>query len=389
VCSRAATVLFALAASVAAASVSSASPQACTGNPIAYCTGKTNSQGCVPAAGFSGTPTYGTPNDFRVTCSNVLESKNGLLFYGYAPASIPFQGGTICVQGPLRRTDVQTSVGASGCGSNYHYDFDGRIQSGVDPGLVPGASVFCQWWMRDPASPSTTGLSDGLSFQICPGPGPLSISNVTPHSGMQGDLITISGTGFDPSPLNTCVFVGGRGARATVVNASATHLTCRIESVAAIQSGDVEVVSGLGMVMPPLQVTAGSYVANCQQPMALANGYLTGAGVSFALVQDTPNVDRLPFVLGSLNGTLTHNAPAGSKIKVDVHLNFGPGDWKEIVFTLDSVTAATPQQIASAIQDTINLGYAGMGVTAGVSNASIAISAPGMTDKSYGSVTVQ
>jgi hypothetical protein len=42
------------------------------------------------------------------------------------------------------------------------------IQSSADPLLVPGARCFAQFWSRDPASPSTTGLTDALSFWICP-----------------------------------------------------------------------------------------------------------------------------------------------------------------------------------------------------------------------------
>jgi hypothetical protein len=48
----------------------------------------------------------------------------------------------------------------------YTFDMNAWIQSGVDPLLVPGTACFTQYWSRDPASASTTGLSDGLTFVI-------------------------------------------------------------------------------------------------------------------------------------------------------------------------------------------------------------------------------
>jgi hypothetical protein len=33
--------------------------------------------------------------------------------------------------------------------------------------LDPGDTVYAQWWMRDPAIASTTGLSNAVKFTIC------------------------------------------------------------------------------------------------------------------------------------------------------------------------------------------------------------------------------
>jgi len=136
-----------------------------------YCTAKVNSAGCTPSIAASGTPSVTDPNPFDITAGNVLDNKVGMLFYGYAPASIPFQGGWLCVQPPIKRTWPQHSGGSPpppDCTGQYTYDFNGRIQSGVDPSLSAGALAAAQYWTRDPASPSTTGLTDAVMFVIEP-----------------------------------------------------------------------------------------------------------------------------------------------------------------------------------------------------------------------------
>jgi hypothetical protein len=139
--------------------------------PTTYCTGKTNSVGCVPSMSWSGGASVSSPSPFPVTCSNVLNQINGLLMYSHMPHSSPFQDGTLCVKSPIRRTVTQSSGGSpsgSDCTGTFSYDFNARIDSGVDPTLVAGSEVFSQYWSRDPASASTTSLSNALRFLISP-----------------------------------------------------------------------------------------------------------------------------------------------------------------------------------------------------------------------------
>jgi hypothetical protein len=140
--------------------------------PATYCTAKLNSQGCTPAIGFSGCPSATDPNPFDVTAAMVLNNKSGTLFYGLSgPLSAPFQGGTMCVQGPRKRTPLQTSGGnppPNDCSGLFSYDFNARIQSGLDPNLVPGVRVHAQYWYRDAGAPFQTGLSDALEFDVLP-----------------------------------------------------------------------------------------------------------------------------------------------------------------------------------------------------------------------------
>jgi len=139
--------------------------------PVSYCTAKLNSQGCMPVIHSTGYPSATQALAFRIRASHVLNNKAGILFYGYGAAATPFQGGTLCVQAPIQRVAPQQSGGnppPPDCSGTYAYDFNERIRSGVDPGLVPGEDVYAQYWSRDPQSPSQTGLTDGLVFVICP-----------------------------------------------------------------------------------------------------------------------------------------------------------------------------------------------------------------------------
>ena len=136
-----------------------------------YGTAKVNSLGCTPSIGFSGFPSASSPSPFTIVATQVINNKSGLLFYGFGQASAPFQGGWLLVAPPLTRTALQGSGGnppPNDCSGSFGYDFNARIQGGMDPQLAPGVTVYVQYWYRDPQSPSTTGLSDGLEFAIAP-----------------------------------------------------------------------------------------------------------------------------------------------------------------------------------------------------------------------------
>jgi hypothetical protein len=136
-----------------------------------YCTAKVNSLGCTPAIGFSGLPSLSSAAPFVIDASLVLNQRNGLLFYGFAPSGAPFQGGTMCVAPPVRRTGVQGSGGSaagSDCTGAYAFDFNAWMRSGSDPEILPGSSLFAQFWSRDPQAPFATGLTDALRFFALP-----------------------------------------------------------------------------------------------------------------------------------------------------------------------------------------------------------------------------
>lgn len=139
--------------------------------PVAstYCTAKTNSAGCTPAIGSTGTPSARGGSGFHVTASQVLPNVNGVLFYGLAgAASVPFQGGTLCVAGPIVRCAAQNSGGSGTCGGSFDVDFNAYVASVGGLGLDGGTHVWAQFWSRDVADPFGTNLTDAITFMLWP-----------------------------------------------------------------------------------------------------------------------------------------------------------------------------------------------------------------------------
>jgi choice-of-anchor B domain-containing protein len=144
-----------------------------TAGPQVYCTAKINSQGCTPSVAWVGTPSVGSGLPFTISASQVLNLQNGLLFYSFGSASVPFQGGTLCLAAPTTRTAGQNSGGnppPDDCSGNYSFDFNAYIAAGNDPALVAGAKVYAQYWGRDPLDPAGFGstLTDALEFTLEP-----------------------------------------------------------------------------------------------------------------------------------------------------------------------------------------------------------------------------
>jgi hypothetical protein len=62
-----------------------------------------------------------------VSASQVLNNKNGLLFWGPSAQASPFAGGTKCIAAPTRRTPLQGSGGnppPNDCSGSYSFAFD-------------------------------------------------------------------------------------------------------------------------------------------------------------------------------------------------------------------------------------------------------------------------
>lgn len=142
------------------------------GSPaFVYCTAKFNSALCLPAMGFTGYASASNAAPFLLTATNIINQKTGLLFYGYSSNAAPFNGGTLCVHSPIRRTPTQNSGGnptGVSCTGTFSFDFNAYIQTGVDPLVqVVGQQVNTQYWSRDPQDPFTTNTTDAVQFAVC------------------------------------------------------------------------------------------------------------------------------------------------------------------------------------------------------------------------------
>jgi gingipain R len=126
--------------------------------PSAYCTAKPSSNGLRPSIGGFGTPSA-SAGDFRLTCDQGMPNLVGLHFRGNGAQSIPWLGGTLCVQPPLAR------------GMAFVFDGYGTAIEPVafGPGDV-GHTYYYQYYGRDPQNPDGTSvmISNALSVDVLP-----------------------------------------------------------------------------------------------------------------------------------------------------------------------------------------------------------------------------
>ena len=147
--------------------------------PQIYCVPKLTSIGCTPAIDSTGTPSASAGSGFVVRCDQVINNKNGLLFYGVnGRAGLPYQGGFLCVAPQVKRTPSTNSLGnppPNDCSGVFQIDMN-SFASGALGGnplaalSVAGTTVNCQWWGRDPGflAPNNTQLSNGLEYVVQP-----------------------------------------------------------------------------------------------------------------------------------------------------------------------------------------------------------------------------
>jgi predicted outer membrane repeat protein len=148
-------------------------PGACP--PIfSYCTNPASSSGCVSSFGWTGTPSASFATPFTIHVSEVEGQRQALFFYGVGGAdAAPFTStvSTRCVATPVQRTATQSSGGAAGaCDGTLQLDWN--AQRAAHPGALGepfavGDTVWMQAWIRDPAGPGSTYLSDALQFSHC------------------------------------------------------------------------------------------------------------------------------------------------------------------------------------------------------------------------------
>ena len=151
-----------------------------------YCGGKTSSISCMPTLSADGFASPTATLGFTIHADNLNNNRAGLLFYTAAGrASIPFQGGLLCISTPISRSSAANTGGAPApaldCSGSWSVDYNAMIWAkygglqasnvaSQPPFTLPGTAIQCQWWGRDPgfAAPFNSMLSGGLEFILAP-----------------------------------------------------------------------------------------------------------------------------------------------------------------------------------------------------------------------------
>jgi hypothetical protein len=148
-------------------------------SPTTYCTAKLNSLGCLPAISATGASSASAGSGFVIQVVNAINNKPGLYLYSDGGrVAVPFFGGLLCVNSPVRRSVPMNSGGTAppnNCSGVYSMDWNAFSSGGLGGTpqaylVVPGTLVQVQAWGRDNGFPSGSNatLSDGLEYTVCP-----------------------------------------------------------------------------------------------------------------------------------------------------------------------------------------------------------------------------
>jgi hypothetical protein len=152
-------------------------PDECQGVAVSvYCTAGTTANSCVASISATGNPSVSAASGFIVNVNNVEGQKQGIIFYGVTAAiGNPWATGSssfLCVKSPTQRTGTQNSGGTlNGCDGLMTLDLFSYLSThptALGNPFSAGNVAYFQGWFRDPPSPKTTSLSDGLAVTFQP-----------------------------------------------------------------------------------------------------------------------------------------------------------------------------------------------------------------------------
>ena len=143
------------------------------GGAVNYCTGKLNSNFCLPFITTLNSASASSTLPFRITGNDIIPNELGFLIYSInGRSSLGFHNGTLCVKTPFVRFLPSKNSGTSGggiCPGRLVVNFNNRIQAGSDTSLTVGQQVNAQYFYRDPGvDVFNDGLTDGVEFTIQP-----------------------------------------------------------------------------------------------------------------------------------------------------------------------------------------------------------------------------
>ncbi len=151
--------------------------------PVIYCTAKSNSLGCIPVIGSTGSSSASAGSGFVISASQVLNNKPGLYLYSDGgQVAVPFFGGLRCVGSPptkpIRRSVPMNSAGSpppNNCSGVYTMDWNTFSVGGLGGTpqaylLGAGNVIQVQAWGRDNGFPAgfNATLSDAIEYTVNP-----------------------------------------------------------------------------------------------------------------------------------------------------------------------------------------------------------------------------
>jgi len=139
-----------------------------------YCTPKAGLACGLPSIRTSGCSSASASSGFAISAGPARAAKSGILLHSdQGQSNLPFQGGILCVNPPLRRSVGVDSGGTPNvCDGLFTLDmncFAAGACGGNPAGFLssPGTQVSCQWWGRDSVATGSF-LSDGVTYTVGP-----------------------------------------------------------------------------------------------------------------------------------------------------------------------------------------------------------------------------
>jgi RHS repeat-associated protein len=299
---------------------------------VAIATGIAFLSGAAGAAPSSAI-TYGYDELGRLVA--VSDPANGAAKYGYDAAgnvtSITRQAVTVVSIasfapkiGPAGTTVTIYGTGFSATPSSNTVKFNGTTASVTSASAtqlvanVPGGATTGTISVTAPGGSAT---SSG-SFTVA---APPSISGFSPGIAREGDALTISGSGFDPTKENDVVLLSG--VRAPVTTASATSLTTTIPAPASgkitVVTPNGKAVSSTDLVALPTQYATSDIDTNVRMTMGGTQAISTAANKISIVLFDvtggqnlTVNLTNVTASGGAQNSGVTYTlfSPSGAVV---------------------------------------------------------------------------
>jgi hypothetical protein len=379
--------------------------------PRFFCTSKISSLGCTPTLTGTGSTVSKTSGSYTITATPVpggagkpgilIWTKNGLLG---TPLLTSF--GYLCLNQFQRAGSFPASPGGTSgaCNGTYNWPFQSIVAA--TGSIAPGNTLNVQAWYRDPglSPPGNANFTNGIGVIVVtpdldngpcgpppPPPAP-TVTNVSPSSGGEGTLLTISGTNFGTVATDLKVLLADGLGYADVTSASNTSLSATVFKVGATGVGTVKVIRGSGLSLANQNIVTAGITSNSSLMRAIVNAQGSNAFGSFNLTPGSANTlsvksgTPLP---GGLSLDLAPITSSSTGLLYRVSLKSNTGDFAAYEGRIDFVgVPMNASQRAAHLAAHLNASFGNfgiLGVNASASGSSVRVS---MSGAAYGGIVV-